>query len=124
MDILHTIAERRIEEAIAAGWLDAYAGQGEPMELEDLSRVPDELRAGYLLLRSHGFLPEEVELRKEVLALGDLVRACTDDGARRVLIEKRDARALRLALCLERRRVGAAWSDYVGALAERFDRER
>jgi hypothetical protein len=124
MDILHTIAERRIEEAIAAGWLQDYAGKGEPIELEDLSRVPDELRAGYLLLKSNGFLPEEVELRKEVLALGDLVRACTDDGVRGKLVEKRNARALRLALCLERRGVGAAWSDYVTAIADRFDRER
>jgi hypothetical protein len=124
MDILHTIAERRIQEAIAAGWLDEFAGQGEPIELDDLSRVPSELRAGYMLLKSHGFLPEELELRKEVLALGDLVRACADDGARRELVERRNASALRLALCLERRGVGAAWSDYAASIADRLAPER
>jgi hypothetical protein len=62
MEILHRIAERRLEEAHAAGELDDYAGKGQPMQLDDLSRVPEELRAGYILLKSGGFLPEEVEI--------------------------------------------------------------
>jgi hypothetical protein len=112
MDILHKIAEQRLREAIEAGHLDDYAGKGEPLELDDLSGVPEDLRAGYVLLKNAGFLPEEMDLRKEVLKLGDLIAACHDDGVRRELVERRDSTSLRLALLLERRGAGAAWSEY------------
>jgi hypothetical protein len=124
MDILHKIAERRIEEALAAGELEDFAGKGEPLDLEDLSGVPDELRAGYVLMKSAGFLPEEVELHKEVLKLGDLITACAEDGARVELVEKRDSTALRLALLLERRGSGAAWSEFRPRILEHIARER
>jgi hypothetical protein len=121
MDILHKIAERRLEEALAADELDDYAGKGEPLHLDDLSHVPDELRAGYILLESGGFLPEEVELRNEVVKLGDLISACHEDGARDELVKKRDATSLRLALLFEKRGAGAAWSEYGGRVIERLD---
>jgi len=124
MDILHKIAERRIAEALAAGELDDYAGKGEPVHLDDLDRVPEELRAGYLLLKSGGFLPEEIELRKEVVKLGDLIAACHEDGVREELVHKREHASLRLALLLERRGASTAWSEYAARIVERFDGRR
>jgi hypothetical protein len=124
MDILHKIAERRIAEALAAGALDDYAGKGEPMRLDDLDRVPEELRASYILLKSGGFLPEEIELRKEVVKLGDLIACCHEDGVREELVHKREHASLRLALLLERRGASAAWSEYGARIVERFDGRR
>jgi hypothetical protein len=124
MDILHKIAERRLEEALAAGELDDFAGKGEPLRLDDLSRVPDELRAGYILLKSGGFLPEEVELRNQVVKLGDLISACHEDGLREELVKQRDSSAIRLALLLERRGAGSAWSEYGSGVVERLERPR
>lgn len=103
MDPLHRIAERKIEEALKEGVLDDYAGKGEPMELEDLSNVPDDLRAGYILMKGAGALPEEIDLKKGVLRLGDLIAACTNDAQRRTLIEERDALVLRYEISRERR---------------------
>ena len=124
MDILHKIAERRIAEALAAGELDDYAGKGEPLHLDDLSGVPDELRAGYILLKSAGFVPEEVELRREIVKLGDLISACHEDGLRSELAKKRDSTSIRLALLLERRGASAAWSEYGAQVAEKLERAR
>ncbi len=104
MDPLHKIAERRIEEALAEGKFDDLPGAGEKLELEDLSQVPDDLRAGYVLLKSSGVLPEEMELRKSVLQLGALIAACTNDAERAELADRRERLALRYAIAMEQGR--------------------
>ena len=78
MDALTQLAEQRIREAIARGELDDLPGKGRPLQLDDLARVPEELRAGYTLLKSAGCLPEELELRKEMVTLRDLLAAATE----------------------------------------------
>ena len=104
---LDRLAEQKLEAAIAAGEFDDLAGAGRPLELEDLSRVEADLRGGYLLLKGAGCLPEEMELHKELLTLGDLLRACEGDGPRAALEERRRGLALRYALLMERRRAGS-----------------
>ena len=103
MDPLHVLAERRILEAIDAGHFDDYPGKGEPLELEDLSAMPGDLRAAYLMLKGSGHLPEEMELRREMLRFSDLLAACADDAARKELSERRSRLALRYAILMERR---------------------
>jgi len=103
MDPLHVLAERKILEAIEAGLFDDYPGKGEPLELEDISGMPDDLRAAYLILKGSGHLPEEMELRKEMLRFSDLLAACTDDARRKELTERRSRIALRYAILKERR---------------------
>lgn len=104
MHALELIAERRLEEALEAGLFDDLPGAGRPLELEDLSRVPAELRAGYMLLKSAGVLPEEMQLRKELLQLGALLRACQDPGEARSLEARQSALLLRHELLRERQR--------------------
>ena len=105
MDALQRLAEARLEEALAQGVFARLAGLGRPLALEDLDGMPAELRASYLLLKGSGVLPEELELRKELLTLGDLLAACHADE--RGGLERR--RSLLLArLELERaRRAGS-----------------
>jgi hypothetical protein len=102
MSLFDHVAEQKLAQAIAAGELDHLPGSGRPLELEDLARVDEELRAGYLLLKNAGVLPEEMELAKELLRLGDLVRACEDPEERASLEGRRRALALRHALLMER----------------------
>ena len=105
MDAFDLIAERRITEAVAAGAFDRLPGAGRPLEIEDASAIPEELRAGYLLLRSAGVLPEELTLRKELLTLADLLRACTDPAERQSLEERRRLVLLKHDVLLERARL-------------------
>ncbi len=67
-------AERHILEAQRKGELDDLPGSGEPLELDDDSHVPAELRAGYRLLKNAGCLPPELEMRKEAIELADLLK--------------------------------------------------
>lgn len=71
--LIDKLAEQHIQEAIKEGLLDDLAGKGEPIELEDETFIPDTLRMGYHLLKNAGFLPVELEQRKDALALCDLI---------------------------------------------------
>ena len=106
MDPLDKIAEQRILDAIAAGEFDELPGFGKPLELEDLALVDPELRASYVLLRGANVLPEELTVRKELVGLGDLLRACEDPVERATIEDRRRALALRYEILMERRRRG------------------
>jgi hypothetical protein len=101
---LDKIAERAIREAMLEGKFDQLPNQGQPLDLEDYFKVPEEWRAAYGLLKSARVLPEEAELLKEIDQLGRDIEAArspkTQDALRKTLQSRRTA----LAILLERRR--------------------
>jgi hypothetical protein len=121
VDPLHRLAEARIQEAIESGALADNPLKGRRLVLEDLSGVPAELRGGYLLLKTAGALPEELEVRKHVLRLADLLAACADPRRADGLREELSASLLRYRILRERRGAGAgALRDYDAALERRL----
>ena len=82
------IAERRIEEAMQKGEFDNLPGQGKPLELEDLSNVPEELRMAYKILRNAGCLTPELEERKQINRVLDLLEGCEDEHERLAGMQK------------------------------------
>ena len=66
MKLLDRIAEARIQDAIDRGELRNLPGAGKPFQLDDDSAIPEELRAAYRILKNAGFLPPELQLRKEL----------------------------------------------------------
>ena len=68
MLLLESLAEQKIQEAIERGELDGLPGSGRPLELNDDPLVPEELRIVYRVLKNAGFVPPEVELRREIHA--------------------------------------------------------
>jgi hypothetical protein len=124
MDWFTRAAEQRIQEAIERGMLDDLPGMGEPLDLEDWSRVPEELRASYTLLRTHGFVPDELEARKECVRLQDLIDTAHADGR---APDDGDVAALRRAelryrALLERRGDTPALAEYRNAIVDRLGR--
>ena len=73
MDIFTVIAEQKIMSAMEKGEFDNLSGHGKPLEMEDLSGVPAELRMAYKVLKNAGCLPPEIELSNEVESLRRLV---------------------------------------------------
>ncbi len=51
VDVFLNIAEEKIRQAIRNGDLDNIPGKGKPLQLEDLSMVPPELRMSYKILK-------------------------------------------------------------------------
>ncbi len=82
MDIFFKIAEQKIREAIDKGEFSELKNAGKPLVFEDETWVPEDLRAAYRVLKNSGCIPPELELRKEVLSLRDLVNTIDDDKER------------------------------------------
>jgi hypothetical protein len=80
MIFFERIAENRILEAIEAGEFDNLQGRGQPLKLEDDSHIPLELRMAYKMLKNADCLPPELELRREVVTLQDLVASMEDEA--------------------------------------------
>jgi len=96
------IAEQRIREAMDQGLFANLAYRGRPVHLEDEDGVPPELRMAFKILRDAGCLPPEVELRREIASLSELLDAVVDPEERtRVRRELLD-RQLRLELLRRR----------------------
>ena len=104
MDAIRLLAESKIRAAMARGEFDNLPGRGRPLRLDDLSRVPAELRMGFKLLRNADCLPPELEARKEVARLGTLIAATGDEAERARLTRLRSEAELRYELLAERRR--------------------
>lgn len=104
MEAVALLAETKIRVAMTRGEFDDLPGEGRPLPLEDLSRVPAELRMGYKLLRNAGCLPPELEARKEVARLGALLAATGDPGERTRLSRLRADAETRYRLLVECRR--------------------
>jgi Domain of unknown function (DUF1992) len=100
--LFQRIAEQRILEAQRNGAFDNLAGKGKPLELEDLSWVPEELRIGYHVLKNAHVLPPEAELLKDVHTLEDLLKHVEDEGERRALAKSIQWKMIRLDM-LKRR---------------------
>ena len=82
------IVEERLKKAQKKGAFDNLPGANKPLEFRD-SNVPEELKMGHKILKNAGFLPPEVELRKQIQKTEDLWNAMeTDDPARPTLRKK------------------------------------
>jgi len=86
--LLDALAEARIEEALAAGAFNELPGAGRPLEFDDDLFVPEELRAAYRILKRAGFVPPEVEARRELAVLSALLATLDDAGERRRALVK------------------------------------
>lgn len=82
MNAFSKIAEQRIREAIENGELDNLEGAGKPLDLHDETWVPEDLRMAYRILKNSGCIPPELELRKEIVNLRDLLNTIDDDKER------------------------------------------
>ena len=98
MDFLYRIAEDRIQKAQEEGAFDNLPGKGKPLKLDDESSVPEDLRMTFKVLKNAHCLPIEMELRKEIFSLQQLIDAATDPEHRKELRRRLNLRLLELNL--------------------------
>ena len=116
MNAFEWIAEQRIDEAVARGELDNLPGAGKPLNLDDDRMVPVELRMAYRILRNAGFVPPELEDRREAASLRALIGVAADEAERR----RACMRLALLELRLEARGARLADTGYYEAVAARL----
>ncbi len=105
MWLIDQIVEQRIKDARLQGQLDNLPGHGKPLQLDDDSMIPESLRVAYRILRNHGALPPEVEWRREITSVQDLLRTIEQDDPANVALRKR-LRLLQLQVGLRQDKQG------------------
>ncbi|RYL88874.1 DnaJ family domain-containing protein [Sporolactobacillus sp. Y61] len=105
MSIIDILADEKIKQGMKDGAFDDLPGRGKPQKFEDLSSVPEDLRAGYHMLKNAGYLPEELQVKKEIVSLTDLIRCCTDEDERIRLNGELKIKKLRFNQLVEKRSI-------------------
>lgn len=107
------IVEERITAAQKAGAFDDLPGRGKPLEMEDLSQVPPDLRIAYHILKNARMLPPELELRKQLLSLQDLLGAVGEEPRRRAIVKEMQEKLIQIDI-LHRRSFGRETVGFYG----------
>ena len=102
MLLLEKIAEKKIREAIERGEFANLPGAGKPLRLEDDSMIPEDLRVAYKILKNAGCIPPELELRREIITLRDLLRSIEDEDGKREKIRELNYKLLKLNIITKR----------------------
>ncbi len=119
---IERLAEQRIVEAQRNGEFDDLAGKGKPLELEDRSSIPEDLRMAYHLLKNANVRPPEAELLKDIHILEDLLKHVEDEDERKSLVKSLQWKVIRLDM-LKRRSIDLATvRNYGGKIVEKFSR--
>ncbi|MBW1701748.1 MAG: DUF1992 domain-containing protein [Deltaproteobacteria bacterium] len=79
MSIFQKIVEKRIKKAKEEGVFDDLPGQGEPLSIEDDSHIPEDLRLVHKILKNADCLPPELQLRKEIRQMEDMLENIPDE---------------------------------------------
>jgi hypothetical protein len=82
LDPLSFIAEQKITQAMQERDLNSPKWKNKPLPLDDDRFVPEDLKMAYKILKNSGFLPPEIEERREIKKLEDLIANTEDEHER------------------------------------------
>ena len=82
------IVEERIRQAQKKGEFDNLPGSGKPLKFEDDSYIMEELRLAYKILKNADCIPPEIELKKEITHIEDLLSKMDDTAEKYRTIKK------------------------------------
>ena len=93
---LQKIIEQKIREAQMKGEFDNLPGTGKPVEIEDDRHVPEDLRMAYKILKNANCVPPEIELKKEIRRMEDMLENLSDEKEKYRQIKKINFRIMQL----------------------------
>lgn len=99
---IEKFVEGQIKKAMAEGEFDNLPGKGQPIDLDGYFQTPEHLRICYSLLKNSRFIPEEVQMLKEIEALREQLAACADEAQKNQLAGTLRDKLLSFNLVMER----------------------
>ena len=82
------IVEERIKKAQREGAFNNLEGANKPLDLQDQD-LPQEWRLAHKILKNAGFLPPELEVRKKITQVRDLLENCDENSPEGQKIQKK-----------------------------------
>ena len=96
--------DEQIRMAIEAGEFDDLPGKGKPIDLRAYFETPEDLRMAYSILKSNNFVPEEVEMLKDIGALKKRLEASSDEEQKSRLKKEITEKTYTFNMLIEKRK--------------------
>lgn len=97
VEALRIIAEKRIAQAIEEGSLRTDGWKNKPLPQCDDHMVPPELKMAYKILKNSGYVPPELETRKEIYNLEEMIGKAEDEQTKLRQLKKLNALIFKLS---------------------------
>jgi len=117
------MVERKIQEAMERGEFENLPGQGKPLIFEEDSHIPEDLRVAYKILKNADCLPPELEAKKEIRQMEDLLAKIPDEKERYKLIKKINYMIMRLNMMGKRSPLFEEKQIYYKKLVDKINRK-
>jgi len=115
------LVEQRIKAAQKNGDFDNLEGAGKPIEYEDDSGIPEDLRMAYKMLKNGDCAPPEIELKKQIVKTEDLLDGMRDSKEKYKAIKKLNYLVTKLN-CLHRTPINMEEPQYSGRIIDRLSK--
>ena len=109
-----------IQEALDRGEFDDLPGRGKPIQIEDDSGVPEDLRLAYKVLKNADCLPPELQLKKEIRQMEELLENIPDEKEKYRQIKKINYKIMKLNLMGKKSPLLEEREIYYKKLVEKF----
>lgn len=121
LDGFAKLVEQRILAAQKKGEFDNLHGSGKPIDFEDDSSIPEDLRMAYKMLKNADCTPPEIELKKQILRTEDLLTGMPDSKEKYKAIKKLNYLVVKLN-CLRRAPINLEEPQYTGQIIDRLSK--
>ncbi|MFG6118834.1 MULTISPECIES: J-domain-containing protein [Thalassobacillus] len=117
-----SLVEEKIKQSIRNGDFDNLPGKGKPLPKDDMEHVPADLRNSYKILKNANMIPEEMQLKKEIVSLEELIDCCREPEERESYKKQLSEKQLRFQLMMEQRKLkgSGAFRRYRGQINKRM----
>ena len=115
------LVEQRIQAAQRNGEFEDLQGSGKPIEFADDSRIPEDLRLAYKMLKNADYAPPEIEIKKQILKTEDLLDGLPEGRDKYKAIKKLNYLVMKLN-CLRRTPVDLEEPQYSGQIIDRLSK--
>lgn len=114
------LAEQRIKEAMDRGEFQNLEGRGRSLSLEEYFRTPADVRMAYHILKNADCAPPDLDLKKEIHRLDDLIQGLPDEQERLRQMRKLNFLVMKLNVLRKTRIDFEEDQRYYGRLLDRL----
>lgn len=97
-------SDEAIRAAMERGDFDNLPNKGKKLNLDDYFNTPEDLRLGFSVLKNADYVPEEVQLLKEIGELQEKLATLKGEDERKSVTKEIEGRRLKYNLLMDRRR--------------------
>jgi len=101
---LESVVDEIIRDAMARGEFDRLPGAGKPLDHDAYFALPEDQRLALTALKNAGYVPEEVDLLREIGALKEKLASCSDLTEHARLNREINNRTMKFNLLQEQKR--------------------